>query len=271
MLKKISYGLLIAVLALALFSCGDVRNLNSRSTVSFRTSPDLFKYVMANYNGNADDGLLGTWIALQRTDEDQPISIAEAILKDENGKKKPVYLVALSGTELVYGQSTGVITDLLSGFCLNSPYLRNVVNAIKNTVPKGSNVVLTGHSLGGMIAQQVAADSSIKSDYNVLNTITFGSPLLAAGSREGTTKRLGDTSDIVPYLSGSLFNNTIRAIMGLNREKGGHGLDFLSAHNKSYGRDDVWGKYDALGYKKGKASITVYLDSIQYFENPFFL
>ena len=127
MLKKISYGLLIAVLALALFSCGDVRNLNSRSTVSFRTSPDLFKYVMANYNGNADDGLLGTWIALQRTDEDQPISIAEAILKDENGKKKPVYLVALSGTELVYGQSTGVITDLLSVFCLNSPYLRNVV------------------------------------------------------------------------------------------------------------------------------------------------
>ncbi|MCR4789894.1 MAG: lipase family protein [Treponemataceae bacterium] len=270
MLKRITYVIALCLIALAIFGCNG-QSFNSRETVTWKTSPEVYAYVKANYNGDYEaDGLLGTWIAAQRTDEDQPISIAEAVLKDEKGKRQQVYLVALSGTELVYGQSTGVITDLLSGFCLDSWYLRNVCAAIKDAVPAGSNLVITGHSLGGMIAQQVAADSDIKADYNVLNTLTFGSPLLAAGSREGTTKRLGDTSDVVPYLSGSLFNNTLWAILGLNRESGNYGLDFLSAHNNSYGRSDVWGKYDVLGYKNGKAKISVYLDSIKYYENPVF-
>lgn len=271
MFKKIGYCLFIALCALTLFSCGGV-GVSSRATINYSYSTELFDYVMANYNGNSDEGLLGSWIALQRTDEDQPISIAEAVLKDENGKKQQVYLVALSGTELVYGQSTGVITDLLCGFEFDSWYLNNVTNAILETVPKNANLVITGHSLGGMIAQQVSAQKSIKDNYNILNVVTFGSPLISAGSREGTIKRLGDTSDVVPYLSGRLFTNTIWAIMGLNRETGGYGADFLSAHNKSYGREDVWGKYgkkyDVLGYKGGKAKMTIYLDSIQYFENP---
>lgn len=268
MFKKICYVAFIALCAIALFSCGNVNGAKSRASVVYTGSTQVFDYVMSNYNGNSDEGLIGTWLALKRTDVDQPISIAEATLKDENGRNKAVYLVALSGTELVYGQSTGVITDLLCGFELNSWYLNNVCNAILDTIPRNANLVLTGHSLGGMIAQQVSAQKSIKNNYNILNVVTFGSPLISASSREGTVQRLGDTSDVVPYLSGRLFTNTIWAIMGLNRETGGYGLDFLSAHNKSYGRTDVWGKYDVLGFKNGKAKLTIYTDTVQYFENP---
>ena len=135
-------------------------------------------------------------------------------------------------------------------------------------ISKNSNLILAGHSLGGMIAQQVAADNSIKSNYNVMNTVCFGSPLLAAGSREGTVRRLGDTSDPVPYLSGSIFNNTAWAIAGLQKENGGYNGNVLNAHTQSYTRQDVWGKYDAVGTKNGNVSITLDLSTQKYFYSP---
>jgi pimeloyl-ACP methyl ester carboxylesterase len=143
-----------------------------------------------------------------------------------------------------------------------------VVRIIKANVPKNANLVIAGHSLGGMIAQQVAANSEIKSRYNVLNTVCFGSPLLAAGSREGTVRRLGDVSDPVPYLSGSLFNNTLWAIMGLNREDGGYGIRGITAHNQSYYRSDLWGKYDVTGTKYGGAKLILDLDTRTFYQSP---
>ena len=234
-MKKVSVVLLAVALAFAFVGCGNIGE-SQRSLVTYSSAPQMYEHVCLGYN----EGELG------------PITITEGTLK--NGKEsKKVYVVGLSGTELVKNQSTGLLIDLLSGFCLDNDYLKNVVAAINENVPANSNLVLSGHSLGGMIAQQVAADKSIKDGYNVLNTLTFGSPLLAAGSREGTTIRLGDSFDAVPYLSGSLFNNTLWAILGLNRENGGYykTLDFEGAHCDSYARSDLWGKYDAIGKKNG--------------------
>ena len=196
-----------------------------------------------------------------------PISITKGTLKS-GFSSKTVYFVTLSGTELVLNQSTGVLTDLLSGFNLDNVYYSNVVRIIKANVPKNANLVIAGHSLGGMIAQQVAADATIKSRYNVLNTVCFGSPLLAAGSREGTVRRLGDVSDPVPYLSGSLFNNTLWAILGLNREDGGYGIRGITAHNQSYYRSDLWGKYDVTGTKYGGAKLILDLDTRVFYQSP---
>lgn len=228
------------------------RSVVSANTQTYTNSSELFNYVSLGYNEG----------------EKGPIIITKATLQNSSSSAKEVYLVTLSGTELVDGQSTGYLTDLLSGFNLDNAYLRNVVKIISENIPTNSNLVLAGHSLGGMIAQQVAANDTIKSNYNVLNTITFGSPLLSAGSREGTVKRLGDTSDVIPYASGSLINNTVWAILGLNRENGGYGLDLLAAHTQSYGRSDVWGKYDVLGYKNGKAKLVLNLDSQTFYQSP---
>ena len=128
--------------------------------------------------------------------------------------------------------------------------------------------LVAGHSLGGMIAQQVAADDGIKRNYVVMNTVTFGSPLLSAGSREGIVKRLGDTSDVIPYMSGSIINNTAWAIAGLQREDGHYWGNSLNAHVNSYTRADVWGKYDVTGTKWGGATLTVQTYTTKYFHSP---
>lgn len=246
---RILSSLLAVLLLVSMLIGGSVAS--ATNTVTYTNATEIYTYVRDGYNQGSQG----------------PISITKGTLKS-GFSSKTVYLVTLSGTELVLNQSTGVLTDLLSGFNLNNVYYANTVNIIKANVPKNANLIIAGHSLGGMIAQQVAADSGIKSRYNVLNTVCFGSPLLAAGSREGTVRRLGDVSDPVPYLSGSLFNNTLWAIMGLNREDGGYGIRGITAHNQSYFRTDLWGRYDVTGTKYGSAKLILDLDTRVFYQSP---
>ena len=219
---------------------------------TYTTAPEIYKLVRDGYN----QGVQG------------PISIVKGTLKKGLFTSKPVYLITLSGTELVLNQSTEVLTDLFSGFNLNNAYYSNVVSIITSNVPKGANLIIAGHSLGGMVAQQVAANSTIKSRYNILNTVTFGSPLLSAGTREGTVKRLGDVSDVVPILSVHTLVNTVWALAGLNREDGGYYLRPITAHNESYGRSDVWGKYDVTGTKYGGYKLVLDMSTRVFYQSP---
>ena len=243
--------LIAVILIVSILFCGAVAYA-ANDTRTFTKAPEIYELVRDGYN----KGEMG------------PISVVKGTLKS-GLSSKTVYLITLSGTELVLNQSTEVITDLLSGFNLHSAYYYNVVKVILNNIPRGSNLIIAGHSLGGMIAQQVAADSSVKASYNVLNTVCFGSPLLAAGFREGTVRRLGDVSDPVPYLSGNLFVTPIRAILGLNREDGHYYLQPITAHNSSYSRADLWGKYDVTGTKYGNAKLTLDLGTRTFHPCPF--
>lgn len=198
-----------------------------------------------------------------------PISIVKATLTN-NGKESEVYIIGLSGTAFVENQATGIVSDILAGFNLCNPYLSATVSAIKNSIPVGSNLIFCGHSLGGMVAQEAAANSQIKKNYNVLNTVTFGAPLISAGAREGVTKRLGDKNDLIPYLSTTGAILPVWSLGGLNREDGGYGniLNFWSAHMGSYCRTDVWGKYDVLGQKGGNATLTYDVSTVSYHKAP---
>ena len=90
----------------------------------------------------------------------------------------------------------------------------------------------------------------------MLNTVTFGSPLIAAGEREGTVKRLGDSNDAVPYLSATgSIEKEIWKVFGLQRENGGYSFASEDAHVDSYLRSDLWGKYDVTVTKYGGAKI----------------
>ncbi|WP_458457699.1 lipase family protein [Pseudobutyrivibrio sp.] len=184
-----------------------------------------------------------------------PISITEGRMTYNTywgSEDKEVYVVALSGTEtIVDNQTTTVKEDLLSGFELSNEYATNVKNAIIDRIPAGSNIILAGHSLGGMVAQQVAADKYVKDNYEVLNTVTFGSPLIKGFTREGMVKRLGDSSDKNTFYSISSVLNIVWQYAGVNHEDGGYNGDSPAAHCDSYLREDVWGIYDCAGEKRG--------------------
>jgi hypothetical protein len=184
-----------------------------------------------------------------------PISITEGRMTYNTywgSEDKEVYVVALSGTDsIVENQTTTIKEDLLSGFELSNEYEKNVKNAIIDRIPAGSNIIFAGHSLGGMVAQQLAADKYIKDNYEVLNTVTFGSPLIKGFTREGMVKRLGDTSDKNTFYSISSVLNIVWQYAGVNHEDGGYNGDSPVAHCDSYLREDVWGSYDCAGEKRG--------------------
>ncbi len=248
-----------------------------QTTTTYTNASELAKFTFKGYNNGSLPAPTTTLGLLEYTLEtfvmgdeyNGPIGIVEATL-NQNGEEKPVYIVALSGTELIWSdytgiQSTGAVTDLLCGFNLDNPYIKAVRNAMINNIPSNADVIFYGHSLGGMIAQEAAADSTIKRNYNILNTVTYGSPLIKLLSRrEGVVRRLCDTTDIVPVLS--VYSLTPLAVIqywGSERysEDGGYNSDWLAAHNESYLRD-------VLGIKGGNATLTFNMDDAIYFEAP---
>ncbi len=231
------------------------QQMAAKKTVTYTNVSELARFVQLGYKCNQPTHV-------------GPFSITQATLKTKSSSKK-VYVVALSGTDTdAKNQTTGYWTDLLVGFEQDNKYIQNVRKAILKNVPKGSNLLVTGHSLGGMVAQQVASDDTIKANYNILNTVTFGSPLINGFKREGTVRRLGDTSDVVPYLSLTTFTNVVWQSAGLNRENGGYGSNLLGAHCESYNRSDVWGAYDVTGKKNGDATLIMKYSTTKFYASP---
>ena len=188
-----------------------------------------------------------------------PIIITEGTLKVD-GKSCDIYLVTLTGLEV----------PTLTGLELSNDFEKNVRNAMKKAVPKGANVVLAGHSLGGMVAQQIAADTSVQKRYNILNIVAYGSPVMFKGQIEGTLKRMGDVNDPVPYLSAETFKDFEVQDGTLQKEDSGLGLDItFAAHRNSYFDEKTWGKYDVLGFKGGDATIKLKLKTQKFYESQY--
>jgi len=245
-------SILLSLLLLVVFCGTNLQTVNIYAATRYTTAPSIYEIVRTGYNG----GTKG------------PISIVKGTYV--NGTTKNVYLVTLSGTELVEKQSTSIISDVLSGFELDNSYYKNGVQIVTRNIPYGSNIIFAGHSLGGMVAQQLAADSTLKAKYNILYTLCFGSPLIADGKTEGTITRLGDYSDVVPYLSSAVINNTSKAIKSLKRENGKYYFNVKGAHCDSYARNDVWGRYDVAGVKGGNGVLNLDLSTQKWYLAPSF-
>lgn len=182
------------------------------------------------------------------------IQITPATLQTEEGAQD-VYLVALRGTGFSMNKSNNVIACFLSAFDMTSNFYRITRDAVFKYVPEGSRILFAGHSLGGMIEQQLTSRKEFTDKYEVLNTLTMGSPyvLTRSSSREGTLVRCVDSYDVIPLLGPG-------AVLGAGKGKvhrldGGYLGDPNSAHNLSYMRKDLWGGYDVLGVKDGSAKL----------------
>lgn len=204
-----------------------------------------------------------------------PISITPGRMINGSGSNQLVYIVTMSGTDLAAAKAknsaTGLWEDVLVGFFnTGNSFEEAVVKAIQGRVPLGSKLVLAGHSLGGMIAQQIAADDRIKNNYVISNTVTFGSPLISAlNFREGDVKRMGDYDDVVPLLSREGLILLPWQVAGLNVRNGGYGpLGAMKAHTESYRRYSVWRDFDVLGYEGGTNSLTFNTGDVRYYAAP---
>ena len=91
------------------------------------------------------------------------------------------WLVALSGTQIRKGQPTGIEEIFASAFRLTDKYSTAVVQRMQQMgIPAGAKVILAGHSLGGMIAQNlpVLPELGYNQRWQTLRVITYGSPIM---------------------------------------------------------------------------------------------
>lgn len=91
----------------------------------------------------------------------------------------PTCLVVIQGTQLNFFQSTGLPEDTAAAlpYIFSDNFRHSLRKAISNGCAEGSALILAGHSLGGMEAQIIATDDSLRSNgYWPLSVITFGSP-----------------------------------------------------------------------------------------------
>lgn len=205
---------------------------------------------------------------LNDADKCPPIRIVEAKLKD-GGKTKWVYLLGLVGVDMVKGQVNNLDACFKSAFNKDNDYLQLVKKTLKENVPAGSRLVIAGHSLGGMVAQQLIADEEIKARYEIIGTVTAGSPLIVVDSaQEGSLHRMVDRFDVIPFLSAATFIRFRAQVNDCAREDGGWFLKPDESHNISYRTKEEWSAYDIFGVKGGSASLVFDYEDLLIFGAP---
>ncbi|MBQ6066438.1 MAG: hypothetical protein IJK89_06415 [Clostridia bacterium] len=190
------------------------------------------------------------------------LHIAPATLETAEGAQE-VWFVSLQGIDWLMRGANNFFSYLMVSFNISSSYFNFAKNGILQTVPEGSKLVLAGHSLGGMIVQQLICADEITSRYEVINALTLGSPyvMVDAGKREGRLVRLEDRYDTIPrfsiafLLAPSEYNGAVKRGSPYFGNANG-------AHNHSYRNGDVWGAFDALGAENGSAKLLLDRDAM---------
>ncbi|MBQ9066912.1 MAG: hypothetical protein IJ133_05245 [Clostridia bacterium] len=200
--------------------------------------------------------------------EKGPFSISQAVLV-QNGKRTPVYFVAVAGYEDI-GNGNDKNATFLSAFNLNNGYTERVKTKMLENVPQGSNIFFLGDSLGGYVVQQLAADNDIKYNYNVIQTTTIGAPEVAVGKKEGNVSRIMDFNDLVPTWMGLETNARFlhkyeNAVVARN---GNFSIPTAYAH-ASYTDRETWGAYDVCGKKNGGAYLLVDVYTTTFYRVPY--
>lgn len=232
----------------------DAANINSRNVTETRTLKKVYQ-------------------TFRYTQEAHPISgqgcfsITKGVLK-QDGKQCEVYLMAAHGLETnAFGQNVDMESVLKAGRQQTSPYLKQYMAVIKQNVPKGANLILTGHSLGGMVSQQAAANKTMQKNYNILHVVTWGSPLIAKGQIEGQLHRMCAAGDVVPLMSEYTFTDTDAQLNDRNREEADV-IPVIQSHVDGYNDKDAWKDYDAIGVKGGNAVLKMDDSTTLRFDAP---
>ncbi|SDC84439.1 hypothetical protein [Nocardioides lianchengensis] len=127
------------------------------------------------------------------------------ITRVDNGGT-PAYVVAIPGTENWSPAGGGQPRDLTANLSLvaGSPSAasESVEQAMQAAnIPAGSQVLLVGHSQGGIIAANLASDPAFVERYGVTNVLTYGAPIDHVAVAPGVgVLQVQHGADVVPRL-----------------------------------------------------------------------
>jgi pimeloyl-ACP methyl ester carboxylesterase len=174
------------------------------------------------------------------------------ILGHADGRR--TVIVDIPGTKswdpLPNGDVTSLATNVhaLTGQC--TAYEQGVLAALRRAgVTKTDDVMLVGHSEGGMIAVNAAIDAAAAGTFRVTHVLTTGSPIGAISGRVPSSVQmlaLENRGDLVPHLDGATNADKINVTtVTVEHDHGSVGRNHSLEHSYVPGAADVDGSDDA--------------------------
>ena len=156
------------------------------------TSADTIEHIVDMHGGDADNG---------------EIAIEEHVTVGEDGTTTRSWTVDIRGTQSFAIGQTGpqdMTTNLQGVAGMSSDQLVAIKEAMNAAgIAPGEAVEFAGHSQGGIMAAQMAADPSVRARYNVVSVVTAGSPTATIAPSDVPVLSYENSGDIVPGLDGN--------------------------------------------------------------------
>lgn len=156
------------------------------------TSADAIEHITDMHGGDADNG---------------EIAIEEHVTVGEDGATTRSWTVDIRGTQSFWIGETGpqdMTTNLQGVAGMNSDQLDAIKEAMNAAgIAPGEAVEFAGHSQGGIMAAQMAADPCVRARYNVVSVVTAGSPTATIAPSDVPVLAYENSGDIVPGLDGN--------------------------------------------------------------------
>ena len=200
------------------------------------TSADTIEHIVDMHGGDADNG---------------EIAIEEHVTVGEDGTTTRSWTVDIRGTQsFAIGQlgPQDMTTNLQGVAGMASDQLNAVMEAMDAAgISPEEAVEFAGHSQGGIMAAQLAADPAVRARYNVVSVVTAGSPTATVAPSDVPVLSYENSGDIVPGLDGNATRgDNVTTVRFHDYEAAAHPEDSVpSPHSAPLYVDEIRSTLDA--------------------------
>ena len=200
------------------------------------TSADTIEHIVDMRGGDADNG---------------EIAIEEHVTVGEDGATTRSWTVDIRGTQsFAIGQSgpQDMTTNLQGVAGMASDQLDAIMEAMDAAgITPEEAVEFAGHSQGGIMAAQLAADPAVRARYNVVSVVTAGSPTATVAPSDVPVLSYENSGDIVPGLDGNATRgDNVTTVRFHDYEAAAHPEDPVpSSHSAPLYVDEIRSTLDA--------------------------
>ena len=200
------------------------------------TSADAIEHIVDMHGGDADNG---------------EIAIEEHVTVGEDGATTRSWTVDIRGTQsFAIGESgpQDMTTNLQGVAGMASDQLDAIMEAMDAAgIPPEEAVEFAGHSQGGIMAAQLAADPAVRARYNVVSVVTAGSPTATVAPSDVPVLSYENSGDIVPGLDGNATRgDNVTTVRFHDYEAAAHPEDPVpSSHSAPLYVDEIRSTLDA--------------------------